>query len=362
MTSSGGRLRTHPDGSMRIFADMKRSHLTAIAAAAIGAWAIARAARSRFSFADKIVVITGGSRGLGLVIARQLVKEHARLALLARDPDELASARSDLEAHGGDILTLTCDLTDPAQISAAAEKILTHFGGVDVLINNAGVIEVGPLEHMRREDFERSLAIHFWAARDLTMRLVPEMRNRGGGRIVNISSIGGKIAAPHLAPYTAGKFALTGFSDSIRAELAASGIYVTTVAPGLMRTGSHLNARFKGDHRAEFAWFSFANGLPLISISAERAAAKIIAACRRGQPSLTLTFAARTAIAANAIAPNLTGYAIKTVNQFLPRPTQDGGDELRTGWESRGRMPGLFTRHLANATRRNNEDQAPRSK
>ena len=347
---------------MRIFPGMKRSHWTALGAVAVGAWAVTRALRSRFSFANKIVVITGGSRGLGLVIARHLAREGARLALLARDPEELAVAKSDVEAYGAEVLTVTCDLTDRAQVSSAAETILTYFGAIDVLINNAGAIEVGPLMHMTREDFERSLGIHFWAARDLTMRLVPEMKKRGRGRIVNISSIGGKVAMPHLAPYTAGKFALSGFSDSVRAELAADGIYVTTVAPGLMRTGSHVNARFKGDHQAEFAWFSFTNGLPIVSMSAERAAAKIIAACRRGQPSLTLTFAARVAIAANAIAPNITGYAMKIVNQFLPRPAPENGHKLQTGWESRGNEPNFFTRHLDQATMRNNEDQATRLK
>ena len=164
---------------------------------------------------------------------------------------------------------------------------------------------------------------------------------------------------PHLAPYVTGKFALTGFSDSARAELAAENIRVTTVAPGMMRTGSHVNARFKGNHAAEFAWFSFSNGLPLLSMSAERAAAKIIAACRRGQPSLILTFAARLAIATNAIAPNLTGSAMKLANRFLPPPTTANGDELRTGWQSRRRPSNVFTRHLDQATARNNESPSP---
>src|SRR6201982_336127 len=107
------------------------------------------------------------------------------------------------------------------------------------------------------------------------------MRVWGGGRIVNISSMGGKVAMPHFAPYSASKFALTGFSDAIRSELARENIHVTTVAPGLMRTGSHVNAQFKGEHDAEFGWFAAASGMPLISMNAERAARKILAACRR---------------------------------------------------------------------------------
>src|SRR5207253_2962904 len=99
-------------------------------------------------------------------------------------------------------------------------------------------------------------------------------------------------------------------SDSVRSELVRDKIYVTTVCPGLMRTGSHVNAQFKGDHDAEFGWFATASGMPLISISAERAARKIVAALRRGQSSLTLTVAAKLAIVGNAIAPSLTGLTM----------------------------------------------------
>jgi short-subunit dehydrogenase len=338
---------------------MKRSQIAVIGGLALGACAIMRYSRSRFSFANKIVVITGGSRGLGLVIGRQLADEGARIALLARDRDELARAKLDLECRDAEVLTVPCDLTERSQIVSAVQTIIAHFGGVDVLINNAGVIEVGPLSHMTRDDFERSLAIHFWAAHELTTQLVPEMRKRGGGRIVNISSIGGKIAVPHLAPYVVGKFALTGFSDSTRAELAAENIHVTTVAPGMMRTGSHVNARFKGDYAAEFAWFSISNGLPLLSMSAERAATKIVAACKRGKSALTLTLAARLAVIANAVAPSLFGEAMKIANRFLPQPSNASGNELKTGWQSRDRAPVLFTRHLERATARNNERHPP---
>jgi NAD(P)-dependent dehydrogenase (short-subunit alcohol dehydrogenase family) len=338
---------------------MKSSSLALIGGIAVGGWLVNRSLRSQYSFAGKVVLITGGSRGLGLVIARQLADENARLVLLARDQNELGGASSDLARRGAQVLTIPCDLIIRDQINAAIDRAVSHFGGVDVLINDAGVIEVGPFDHMMREDFERSLAIHFWAPFELTRLVRPLMKRRGGGRIVNISSIGGKIAVPHLAPYCAGKFALTGFSDCVRAELARDRILVTTVAPGLMRTGSHLNARFKGEHDSEFAWFSFSNAMPLISMSAERAARKVIAACRRGQPSLTLTFAARFAIAGNAIAPNLTGYTMKLANAFLPSPTGPNGDGLQTGWQSRGEEWRSFTRHLEAATERNNENRNP---
>ena len=321
------------------------------------AWLILRRSRTqRFLLRNKVALITGGSRGLGLVLARQICAEGGKVALLARDNDELIRAKTDLTGHGGRVLTIQCDLLDSGQIQSAIRQTIDRFGKIDILINNAGIIEVGPLEHMTREDFERSMAVHFWAPYELISEVVPEMRTWGGGRIVNISSIGGKIAVPHLAPYSASKFALTGFSDGIRAELARDNIYVTTVAPGMMRTGSHVNAKFKGKHDSEFAWFAVSAAAPLISMNAERAARKILAACRRGQPSLTLTYAARTAILGNALFPNLTGYAMKIVNRFLPKAAgKDVGDESRTGSETRRLLPAWMTRFADRATLRNNE-------
>ncbi|PYL65150.1 MAG: ketoacyl reductase, partial [Verrucomicrobia bacterium] len=189
----------------------------------LGAWVTARTIRTaRYTLCDKVAVITGGSRGLGLVLARDICAQGGSVALIARDREELARAKADLARRGGapNAFGVQCDLLDAAQIEAAVRQIIDRFGKIDILINNAGIIEVGPLEHMTREDFERAMQLHFWAAYELISQIVPEMRTWGGGHIVNISSIGGKVAVPHLAPYSVSKFALTGFSDAIRAELA----------------------------------------------------------------------------------------------------------------------------------------------
>ena len=131
------------------------------------------------------------------------------------------------------------------------------------------MIQVGPLEEMTVEDYEESMKVHFWAPFYLVEAVLPGMRQRQRGRIVNIASIGGKISVPHLLPYSASKFALVGFSEGLRAELAADRIYVTTACPGLMRTGSHVHATFKGQHKKEYTWFSIANASPLLSTSVE---------------------------------------------------------------------------------------------
>src|SRR5204863_2185868 len=161
-------------------------------------------------------------------------------------------------------------------------------GAIDVLVDNAGIIQVGPLETMTQEDFRRAMNTHFWGPLNTTLAVLPEMRRRKTGRIVNISSIGGKISIPHLVPYSASKFALVGLSEGLRAELAKDGISVTTVCPGLMTTGSPRNAFFKGQNQAEYAWFSISDALPGVAMNAEAAARAIIRACKRGDAEIVL--------------------------------------------------------------------------
>ena len=340
---------------------MKKTHTLALAAAgtALALCAIRKAARTNFSFAGKVCLITGGSRGLGLVLARRICAEGGRVALLARDLEELRRAHDDL-VKDGDVVVVPCDLLQRDQIEEALRKVVEHFGPIDVLINNAGIIEVGPLEHMSREDFERAMQLHLWAPFTLMWEVIPQMRRRGGGRIINIASIGGKIAVPHLAAYCASKFALVGLSDAMRAELARDRIYVTTVAPGMMRTGSHVKAKFKGQHAAEFAWFAISNSTPLISISAERAAKQILEASRERRPEITLTLAARAAIMGNAIFPSITGHIMKLANRFLPAPVDSSGNQARSGAESRSQKitPRWLTSLADTASAQNNEDSA----
>jgi len=236
-----------------------------------------------------------------------------------------------------------------------AEAVEQH-GRLDVLVNNAGVITVGPIDHMTVSDFEDAMATHFWGPLHTMLAAIPHMRRNGGGRIVNISSIGGRIGVPHLAPYCASKFALTGVSTSARAELARYGILVTTVCPGLMRTGSPFNAWFKGRHRAEFAWFAIADSLPFISIHGRRAAEQIVEAVRRGRAELVVTWPARLAIVASAVVPNIVARVMQLVNLALPAPTGTLGNESHSGWHSRSRWaPSVLTRTSERSAAENNE-------
>jgi NAD(P)-dependent dehydrogenase (short-subunit alcohol dehydrogenase family) len=331
----------------------------------VGAALVAGAAAARttirrllpgYDYHRKVIVITGGSRGLGLVLARQLAAHHARIAILARDCREVEAAVNDVASRGAECLGLLCDLRDRQQIEQSIQQVYERFGRVDVLINNAGVISVGPLDHMNLSDYAEAMAIHFWAPLHATLAALPYMRLRGDGRIVNISSIGGKIGVPHLAPYCASKFALVGLSESLRAELAEDNITVTTVCPGLMRTGSHLNARFKGRHREEFTWFALSDALPLTSISVERAARQILAACARGDAQLTITLQAKFAVFLKNIAPEIFADLMNLAARFLPDISLANDNESFSGWESTSRLaPSVLTRLADRETVRNNE-------
>ena len=311
--------------------------------------------RKRFTYAGRVVVITGGSRGLGLLMARQLRKEGARVALLARNREELARAKEQL-GDDTNVLTIACDVAERELVRQAVEIVAHHFGRIDMLINNAGVIQVGPLEHMTYADYHHAMNVHFWGALHCTEAVLPYMRQRRIGRIVNIASIGGLIAVPHLAPYSASKFALVGYSDAVRAEVAKDGIRVTTVCPGLMRTGSPVNALMKGRHGAEFAWFATLSSLPIVSIAAGRAARKIIEAARRGDPHLTITPQARLAAIVDRLIPNTFGRAMTLATRMLPRPNGLSGDEAWPGRLARpAKLPRMATALADRAARRNNE-------
>lgn len=328
----------------------------------VGASLLARQLRRRraLDFAGLLVLITGGSRGLGLLMARELGALGAHVVIAARDEAELLRAQRDLLDHGIRASIVVADVATPEQAQGMIDQVIERHGRLDVLINNAGVIMVGPVDHMTVADFEQSMATHFWGPLHTMLAAVPHMRGNGGGRIVNISSIGGKVGVPHLAPYCASKFALTGVSTVLRAELARDGIVVTTVSPGLMRTGSPFNAWFKGRHRAEFAWFAIADSLPLLSIDGRRAAAKIVDALRYGDAELLISWSARLAVAAEALMPNAVATAMTLVNRMLPGPAAERGDESHSGWNSGSRWaPSPLTRLTERSAAQNNEVPQP---
>jgi len=328
--------------------------LTALGA---GAYALKSAFNHFFDYdlKDKTVLITGGSRGLGLVMAREFAREGARLVLCARDEQELDQARLDLEKFGADVMTARCDVTNRHDVMAMVANVYTQLGSIDVLVNNAGVIQVGPLEVMTHEDFELAMQAHFWGPLNTIMAVLPSMREKKAGRIVNISSIGGKVSVPHMIPYSASKFALVGLSKGLRAELMKDGIKVTTVCPGLMRTGSPRNADFKGKHEFEYAWFSISDAMPLLSVSAENAARQVVSACKRGQAELVISVPAKIAVLFDSLFPETMSQMLALANGLLPKAGGVGTERMK-GRDSTSRWsPSWLTTLNEEAALRNNE-------
>jgi NAD(P)-dependent dehydrogenase (short-subunit alcohol dehydrogenase family) len=322
--------------------------------AALAASALARV-RRRYELREKVVLITGGSRGLGLALAREFARRGSRVAICARDSEELERARLDLQGRGARVLALECDVSDRAQVDALIRDVTREWGAVHVLVNNAGVIQVGPLDSLTREDYEDAMRTHFWGPLNTILAVLPQMRERSEGRIVNVSSIGGKISVPHLLPYSASKFALTGLSEGLRAELARDNVLVTTVCPGLMRTGSPRNALFKGKHHAEYAWFSIADATPAVSTSAESAARRIVDACRDGDAELIFPTLTRLAVGFEGLFPGATAEILSQVNRALPDAGGVGTERVR-GAESQSRLsPSPLTALGDRAAARNNE-------
>jgi NAD(P)-dependent dehydrogenase (short-subunit alcohol dehydrogenase family) len=323
-------------------------------------WAVRNLRLGAYTFEGKTVLMTGGSRGLGLALAREVMVQGAQVAICGRDAASLERAETGLRKIGDAVLAVSCDVTQPPEVESLLNQVRARLGPVDVLINNAGVIEVGPAETMSLADYEEAMATNFWGMLYPTLAVLPEMRQRKTGRIVNITSIGGKLGIPHLLPYSASKFAAVGFSQGLRAEVASEGIKVVTVCPGLMRTGSPRNAIFRGRHRSEYAWFSISDALPGLSISAERAARRIVNACRRGDAEVLFPVPARVAAVLNAVAPGLTSDTLGLVDRLLPGPGHRPSGR-RKGAESQSWLSPSWLSRLGDRAARQYNQVATRS-
>ena len=325
---------------------------TAVTAAAVRA--VIRG-RRRIDLAGKVVLVMGGSRGLGLAIARRFADAGARVAVCARDADELARARHDLAGHAArDVMAVQCDVTDVARVNETVETVARHFGQIDVLVNNAAVIQVGPAQEMTPDDYELAMRTIFWSALHATRAVLPHFRRAGGGRVANVASIGGKIAVPHLLPYSVAKFALVGLGEGLRAELLGENVYVTTVCPGLIRTGSPPNATFKGRAEDEYAWFAAADVTPVQSASAEAVARKLVDAVRHGDVEVSLPLAATLPILLHGVAPGVTAELMAVWNRFLPEPGGIGTASAR-GKDVAGKLPAWAAERTRAAGEANNE-------
>lgn len=270
----------------------------------------------------KVVLITGGSRGLGFSLAREFGKCGANVAICARDEQELQEACRKLSLEKVKATPFVTDVTEFEKLESFVMSVTEKMGRIDVLINNAGLIRVGPFSSTKDQDYEEAMNLMFWAPLHLSRAVLPQMQNRQSGSIVNIASVGGRVSIPHLLPYSCAKFALVAFSTGLSAEIKASGVHVMTVLPGLMRTGSYLNAQFAGDSKHEFAWFGILGNLPGFTVGAEFAAEQIRRALEKKKYEHTISLPASVLIGLDNLLPNVSRAIMTGLNQLLP-----GGDD-----------------------------------
>jgi len=282
------------------------------------------------NLSGQVVLITGGSKGLGIAMARRFAAEGCRLAITARNREELHGAKRELERRGAQVFSVPCDVTDEAQVKQMIAEVIAHFGRIDILVNNAGQIQVGPLTAMSVQDFDSAMKVMFWGTVFPTLALLPEMVKRHSGKIVNITSVGGKVSVPHMVPYTCAKFAATGFSEGLRAEMGPEGIQVTTIAPGLLRTGSFLNAMFKGNQEEEARWFSAGASMPGLTMTADAAAKQIVTAVKRGEAERVLTGGAQALSAFHGMFPGAASDLLGLIAAAL-LPAATGATSAKPG-------------------------------
>lgn len=267
-----------------------------------------------------LALVMGASRGLGLLCAEQLLQHGHRVVLSSRSRESLEAARAQLLAEYPEatIDVAPCDVADRAAVTALVEHVERDLAPIEVLLTVAGIIQVGPVQAMTLEHFDQAVATMLMGPVNVTLQVLPHMRERGRGRIGTVTSVGGKVAPPHLLPYATAKFGVVGFSEGLTAELTGTGITVTTIVPGLMRTGSHDGAQFTGDVAREFAWFGPSASLPLLAMDAERAAEKMVHGVLEGHTHVMLSPVTHVGSRVHGLAPSLTTRLMGLANRVLP--------------------------------------------
>ena len=333
---------------------MKKRNQLLLGMLGLGGLALAGRALLRQSrkmeLAGKVVVVTGSSTGLGLLVARHAAQQRAKLVLAARGEADLRAAEDELRSLGAEVIGVPTDVSDEAQAQNLIARAIDRFGRVDILVNNAGIISVGPVETMTADDYKEAMATNFWGELFPILAVLPHMKAQGAGRIANVVSVGGKVSVPHLLPYSASKFALTGLTEGLRAELAKDNILVTGIYPGTIRTGGHTHAEFKGDRNAEFTWFALSDTVPILSTSADSAARSLWDAVLHGEPEVVIGWNARLAVIVHSLFPEWTVELMSVVNRLLPSSDQIQGKSIK-GEKLTGEVPEILKKLIPDGTR-----------
>lgn len=270
----------------------------------------------------QVALITGSTSGLGLQMARELAGQGCRVVICGRDEDKLERAGEELASRGAAVLAVRCDVSDTVDVQRLIDATIEEYGRIDLLICNAGVIQVGQFTSMDLENFRQAMETMYFGTLHPILTALPHMRKQGGGRIALVTSIGGIVSVPYLLPYNASKFAAVGLGEGLRAELQNEGIIVTTIVPGLLRTGSYVNALFSGDEegrKSVYRVFSALSSLPLLTGDAEAAARSFIRAIRRGDAYVIYPPQYNLVARLHGLAPATTMTLMGFADRLMPR-------------------------------------------
>lgn len=274
-----------------------------------------------------MALVAGASRGLGLLVASELVDRGYRVHGCARDRDELDRAEELIGTRAcGSFVGDVCDVTDAEAVAAWVDEVHSREGAIDVAIHVAGIIQVGPVEAATLGHFRAAVDTMLMGPVHLSLAVLPTMLAEGSGRIGVVSSVGGVVSVPHLLPYSVAKFGAVALSEGLQSELSGTGVTATTIVPGLMRTGGHRNAQFIGDAPKDYAWFAPGASLPLLSISAESAARRIVDGVLAGRSQVELTPLTWVGRRVHGLLPGTTSRVLGWVARALPTVDSSGPD------------------------------------
>lgn len=254
----------------------------------------------------KTALVTGASRGIGRAIALELAKHGVkRLLLVARNLERLADVATEVQLYGAEAITLPLDLTQVVEVNVAIAQAWRSYGPIDLLVNCAGVAHQTPFLQARLPQVQEEIAVNLIGMYTITRLVGRRMAVRGQGKIVNVSSLMGKLAAPTMATYSATKFAIQGFTQALRAELAASNVQVISLLPSLTDT----------DMVRHFHWFRWA-----VPMSAEQVAEALMQGLKRGSSEILVGWQSHLAVWGSRVTPWLMEKVLLMAAPAVPSP------------------------------------------
>lgn len=296
--------------------------VTAGAAAAVYAWR--RLPRRHTQ--GRTVLITGGSRGLGLELAREFLAAGARVALCARNQAELERARQRLAPAGEPVSIHVADISDPQDVDRLVSEVAERWGRLDILVNNAALFMSGPMALMRVEDYERILKVNLIGTIIVTETCRPYLERRGG--VITIVSAAGLLPAPHLAPYAVSKAGVSMYAQLLEVELADRGLETMAVYPSYMPTGVSYHADYRGAVAAEQHTVQRLMQVPFLAVDQRRGAGIIVDAWRYGRRVVIYPAVVRLSVMLTGLVPEFVLRIARRANRYYPtsRSSASGQD------------------------------------